>query len=330
MDGGGAGDWVNSCSPGWQKPSVRYQLVSLYSNIEGEGGGGGEQMEEKLTYHIDIYDWRLTGSKPVLFCYENVTWTLLSNDHMDLITFTSILKGTVLKKCASYTLCWRVVKTRCRLHSEALRFEVPNVRQKLVNFRPRWWHLMTLLEPHRQLCRPRVSPKDRRKREQGIQGQGKWKAFGEGRRERGEKRKRNKEAVCKLQKPCDSYCRQLWPLYRCFCSPLTPLHFPHFSFAWCLWWSSVRGAGVYQSHCCLLQTSKPAAPVHPSAPIIISARPRWKASYTGGEIFDLSSLQGSTVTQTTGRRSGGGGGGKGSGRAGVGAVRGMGKWERGS
>lgn len=45
---------------------------------------------------------------------------------------------------------------------------------------------------------------------------------------------------------------------------------------------------------------KPRAPVHPSAPIIISPRPQRKASYTGGEIFDLSSLQGSTVTQTTG------------------------------
>lgn len=33
---------------------------------------------------------------------------------------------------------------------------------------------------------------------------------------------------------------------------------------------------------------KPRAPVHPSAPIIISPRPQRKASYTGGEIFDLS------------------------------------------
>lgn len=33
--------------------------------------------------------------------------------------------------------------------------------------------------------------KDRRKQERGIQGQGKQEAFGEGRSERGEKRKRN-------------------------------------------------------------------------------------------------------------------------------------------
>lgn len=32
-------------------------------------------------------------------------------------------------------------------------------------------------------------------------------------------------------------------------------------------------SGGYQSHGCLLQTSKPGALVHPSAPIIISARP---------------------------------------------------------
>lgn len=66
-------------------------------------------------------------------------------------------------------------------------------------------------------------------------------------------------------------------------------------------------SGGYQSHRCLLQTSKPGAPVHPSAPIIISARPQRKASHTGGEIFDLSSLRGSTVTRTTGAQRGGGG-----------------------
>lgn len=79
-------------------------------------------------------------------------------------------------------------------------------------------------------------------------------------------------------------------------------------------------SGGYQSHRCLFQTSKPGAPVHPSAPIIISARPRRKASYAGGEIFDLSSLRGSTVTQTTGapRRMGGGGEG---GEAAAGAGR---------
>lgn len=65
---------------------------------------------------------------------------------------------------------------------------------------------------------------------------------------------------------------------------------------------------------------KPRAPVHPSAPIIISPKPQRKASYTGGEIFDLSSLQGSTVAQTTGA-------------LGEGWVRGQGvgkrKWEGG-
>lgn len=132
---------------------------------------------------------------------------------------------------------------------------------------------------------------------------------------KGEKRGKDLEgrAVFKLQKASDGCCcrrRQPWPLYRCFCSPLAlcctllsvspPPPPPPPLFAWCLWWSSARGAGGYQSHRCLLQTSKPGAPVRPSAPIIISARPERKASYTGGEIFDLSSSRGSTVTQTTG------------------------------
>lgn len=119
--------------------------------------------------------------------------------------------------------------------------------------------------------------------------------------------------MCKLQKASDGCCccrRQPWPLYRCFCSPLShcllrpPLLNPPprllLSFRLVSLVIQCERSGGYQSHRCLLETSKPGAPVRPSAPIIISVRPQRKASYTGGEIFDLSSLQGSTVTQTTG------------------------------
>lgn len=96
-------------------------------------------------------------------------------------------------------------------------------------------------------------------------------------------------------------------------------------------WGGSEGGwgGGYQSHHCLLQTSKPRAPVHPSAPIIISPRPQRKASYTGGEIFDLSPF--TRINSHTNDRStpalggegggrkrkweGGGGGGRGSERA---------------
>lgn len=59
-------------------------------------------------------------------------------------------------------------------------------------------------------------------------------------------------------------------------------------------------SGGYQSHCCLLQTSKPGALVHPSAPIIISARPLRKPRALEEKYLISSLSQGSTVTQTIG------------------------------
>lgn len=61
-------------------------------------------------------------------------------------------------------------------------------------------------------------------------------------------------------------------------------------------------SGGYQSHCCLLQTSKPGALVHPSAPIIISVRPLRKPLTLEEKYLISSLLQGSTVTQTIGGR----------------------------
>lgn len=59
-------------------------------------------------------------------------------------------------------------------------------------------------------------------------------------------------------------------------------------------------SGGYQSHRCLLQTSKPGALVHPSAPIIISARPLRKPRALEEKYLISSLSQGSTVTQTIG------------------------------
>lgn len=61
-------------------------------------------------------------------------------------------------------------------------------------------------------------------------------------------------------------------------------------------------SGGYQSHCCLLQTSNPGALVHPSAPIIISARPPRKPRTLEEKYLISPLLQGSTVTQTIGGR----------------------------
>lgn len=61
-------------------------------------------------------------------------------------------------------------------------------------------------------------------------------------------------------------------------------------------------SGGYQSHRCLLLTSNPGALVHPSAPIIISARPLRKPRTLEEKYLISSLLQGSTVTQTIGGR----------------------------
>lgn len=141
---------------------------------------------------------------------------------------------------------------------------------------------------------------EREKDERGIQGQGKQK-LSWGRKERKGRREekiwRGRPCV-NFKKVCDGCCcsRQPWPLYRCFCSPAHSLLHPPFHnrppppppllllsfFPWCLWWSSARGAGGYQSHRCLLQTSKPRGP--PSFHQPQSSYPRCpggKPPYTG-------------------------------------------------
>lgn len=81
-------------------------------------------------------------------------------------------------------------------------------------------------------------------------------------------------AVCKLQKASDGCCcrcRQPWPLYRCFCSllalalfcallSLTPLLLFSSLFAWCLWWSSARGAGAIKATAVCYRLQNPGPP----------------------------------------------------------------------
>lgn len=201
-----------------------------------------------------------------------------------------------------------------------------------------------LLESHHPVCRPGVPPKGEKERK--AEGN-KSEAF----KDRGSRRLSGKEGVKGEKRGKEMEGRAAYKLQKAAAAAASPDHSadafvprsllrppllnppPRLLLYFRLVSLVIQceRSGGYQSHRCLLQTSKPGAPVHPSAPIIISARPQRKASYTGGEIFDLSSLQGSTVTQTTGalrhckrrrRWEGGRGSGRtGGGRRGAGDVR---------
>lgn len=120
------------------------------------------------------------------------------------------------------------------------------------------------------------------------------------------KRKGGKEGLekgmCKLQKACDgchNCCRQPWPLHRCFCS----LSFAHPSLL-CVF--PKRGEqnvrGLSKPPLSVWDFNPPKPPYVRQSQSSYLQGPGGKPSYTGGEIFDLSSRRGSTVSQTTGAK----------------------------
>lgn len=137
---------------------------------------------------------------------------------------------------ASYQFCWLTIwSSRTSKHSNPTEFQMLDAcLSRGKHFGPsEWWGMKWNGQTELDLmCGPGVSPKGKKgrrteKKREAFKYKGSRGMLGKEEGMKGAKRGKEMEgrAVCKLQKAPDCCCccrRQPWPLYRCFCSPLSP------------------------------------------------------------------------------------------------------------